>query len=119
LPSHRVDKYLFGHHPVWTGRDIQALIGERATGGARAADLDVNPLGNRERTVWLNETDAQRAEIVLRYRLFTYHPDEMVTMMSLAQMHPGQGDLDPRMYQYGGLWVYPVGALLRVAGACG
>ncbi len=118
LPSHDVDRYLFGDHPVWTGREILALVGERSADAARGADMDVNPLGYRDRIVWLNETDAQRAEIVLRYRLFTYHPDEMVTMMSLARMRPGQGDFDPRMYQYGGLWVYPVGALLRLAATC-
>jgi hypothetical protein len=39
----------------------------------------------------------------------------MITMMSLAKMRPGQGDLDPRLYQYGGLWIYPVGAMLKAA----
>ena len=37
----------------------------------------------RDHVVWPNETDKQRAEI-LRYRLYTYQPDEMVTMMALA-----------------------------------
>ncbi len=32
-------------------------------------------------------------------------------------MHPGhgpRGGLDPRLYQYGGLWLYPIGILLKV-----
>jgi hypothetical protein len=67
----------------------------------------------------LNETDAQRAAIMVRYRLYTYQPDEMITMMSLASMHPSRGDLDPKLYQYGGLWIYPVGALLKLASQVG
>jgi uncharacterized membrane protein len=34
-------------------------------------------------------------------------------------MHPGRGDFDPRMYKYGGAWVYPVGGMLRAAAAIG
>jgi len=37
----------------------------------------------------------------------------MVTFMALAGMRGGR--FDPRMYQYGGLWIYPVGALLKLA----
>jgi hypothetical protein len=29
------------------------------------------------------------------------------------------GNFDPRMYQYGGMWIYPVGGLLKVAGRLG
>ena len=64
----------------------------------------------------LNETDSQRAEIVRRYRLYSYQPDEMITFNALRQMKPGAGQLDPKLYQYGGLWVYPVGAMLKVEG---
>ena len=42
----------------------------------------------------------------------------MITLRALSGMHPGtgkRGGLDPRLYQYGGLWIYPVGALLKVA----
>lgn len=119
LPSKSTDGYLFGDRPAWSGKEIQALAGERPVSATRAADVDADPLAPGDRIVWVNETDAQRAEIIRRYRLFTHHPDEMVTMMSLARMRPGQGDFDPRMYQYGGLWVYPVGGLLHLASAAG
>ena len=72
-----------------------------------------------DRPVVVNRTDAERAQIVRRYRLFTYQPDEMITLMSLGRMHPGRGDLDPRLYQYGGLWIYPVGAMLKAASLAG
>src|SRR5205085_11474903 len=62
----------------------------------------------------LNENDQQRAQIIRRYRLYTYQPDEMITMLALASMNPARRDFDPKLYQYGGLWVYPVGALLKL-----
>src|SRR5262249_45070848 len=40
--------------------------------------------------------------------------DEMITMMALGSMRPSARDFDPRLYQYGGLWIYPVGALIKV-----
>lgn len=118
LPSRDIDQYLFGSHPVWSGAEIQALAGDRPTHPLLAADMDADPIQPSDRSVPVNETDAHRAEIIRRYRLFTHHPDEMVTLMALASMRPAHRDFDPKMYQYGGLWVYPVGALLRLAGAC-
>src|SRR5260221_14715495 len=41
----------------------------------------------------------------------------MVTFKALAGMKASR--FDPRMYQYGGLWIYPVGALLKVADRLG
>src|SRR3954468_11317490 len=81
LPSRRVDPYLFGDRPVWTGRQIQDLA--QSAGPAwgdpgRGADVDADPLGRGDRPVVVNETDAGRAQIVRRYRLFTYQPDEMI-----------------------------------------
>jgi hypothetical protein len=118
LPSRDADPRLFGDQPAWDGARIAALTGQRPTGSI-GADVDANPHLAGEAPVLLNGTDADRAEIVRRYRLFTYQPDEMITLMSLAQMHPGQLQLDPRLYQYGGLWVYPVGAMLKIGSALG
>jgi hypothetical protein len=118
LPSRQIDPYLFGERPAWSGEKIQQLAGKRDACTRQGADVDVNPL-RREDIVLLNDNDAQRAEVLRRYRLFTYHPDEMVTMMALASMSPGTGDLDPKLYQYGGLWIYPVGGLLKFASMAG
>ena len=35
-------------------------------------------------------------------------------MMALGSMRPRVRDFDPKLYQYGGLWIYPVGALIKV-----
>jgi hypothetical protein len=119
LPSRAADPYLFGNHPIWTGADIVRLAPEPPADADRGADVDANPITDRRHPVLLNETDAQRAEIVRRYRLFSYQPDEMITFKSLSGMRPGRLDLDPRLYQYGGLWIYPIGGLLKVSSLLG
>lgn len=119
LPSHESDPFLFGDRTPWTGREIIQLTGALNTDPSQGADVDLNPLADRTQPILLNATDAQRAEIVRRYRLFTYQPDEWNTMRSLAGMNPREFRLDPRLYQYGGLWVYPIGALLKVSSVLG
>ncbi len=119
LPSRAVDAFLFGDRRPWTGAEIIALAGTRGEDRRRGADVDVDPISDRSQPLVLNATDAQRAEIVRRYRLYTHQPDEMITLMALASMRPGQGDLDPKLYQYGGLWIYPVGAVIRLGSMMG
>jgi hypothetical protein len=119
LPSRAVDPYLFGDREPWSGSRILELGGGWDDDPARGADVDVDPLEDRSRAILLNGTDAQRAAIIRRYRLFTYQPDEMITLRALAGMRPAEGRLDPRLYQYGGLWIYPVGALLKAASMTG
>ena len=64
----------------------------------------------------IQRDNVNRARILIRYRLYTDQPDEMITFRALSKIHPSQRQFDPRMYQYGGLWIYPVGGLLRLAG---
>jgi len=119
LPSRRVDSFLFGQHSVWSGREILQLAGPDDPSPGRAADISARPIERRDQPVVLNATDQDRARIVRRYRLMSYQPDEFETFKSLAEMKPSRGGLDPRMYKYGGLWMYPVGAMLKLAGAAG
>src|SRR5207237_6609480 len=114
LPSRAADPYLFGDHEVWSGAKIVELA---PADSGLGADVDANPILNRTRTVLLNETDRERAEIIRRYRLFSYQPDEMITFKSLSRLRENWGD--PRLYQYGGLWIYPVGALLKLGSMIG
>lgn len=62
----------------------------------------------------IRRDSVNRARILRRYRLYSDQPDEMITFRALAQIHPAQRQFDPRLYQYGGLWIYPVGGLLRL-----
>lgn len=120
LPSRKIDKYLFGDGPVWPGEKIYRLAGgAEKFSGTRGADVDVNPLQRGSEPVLLTATEEDVARIYLRYRLYTYQPDEMITMMALARMKPRSLDLDPRLYQYGGLFIYPVGALIGLGGRLG
>jgi hypothetical protein len=116
LPSRKADPFLFGNRPVWSGKEIVdrlGTLGEAASaGGSLGADVDPNAPNSRARPLMLNDTDAKRAEILVRYRLYSYQPDEMITFRSLATIPKTHGD--PRLYQYGGLWIYPVGVLLRI-----
>lgn len=120
LPSRKIDKYLFGDGPVWPGEEIYRLAGgAEKFSGSRGADVDVDPRKRGSEPAPLTATEEDVARIYLRYRLYTYQPDEMITMMALARMKPRSFDLDPRLYQYGGLFIYPVGALIGLGGALG
>lgn len=115
LPSRDADAHLFGERTPWTGAEIVALASNSTVDTLRGADVDADPILDRSLPVILNETDAQRAQIVRRYRLMSKQPDEFIQFKALAEMSGRSGfeKLDPRLYQYGGLWIYPVGALIR------
>ncbi len=118
LPQRTADTYLFASHRIWSGDVLTGFDKDRSNQNI-GADVDRNPVDPSADAVILNANDQARAEIIRRFRLFSSQPDEMITFMSLQQMKPGQGDLDPRLYQYGGLWIYPVGGLLKAASMIG
>lgn len=115
LPSKANDDLLFGGDPAWSAERLNAGRLEQSrrerSGGA---DTDLDPIADRSRIVDLTETEAQRAAILVRYRLYSHQPDEMITLMALSRMNPRQGDFDPRLYQYGGAWIYLAGAALAL-----
>jgi len=121
LPSRNIDKYLFGDGEVWSGEKIYRLAKADAKfSPTRGADVDVDPIRKGgDEPIPLTAADEDVAKIYLRYRLYTYQPDEMITMMALAGMRPSKLDFDPRLYQYGGLFIYPVGALIKLCGLLG
>jgi len=51
--------------------------------------------------------------------LRTYHPDESLTLMSLAGMNPSKWNFHPHLFQYGGLYIYPMGVMMFVFGKTG
>lgn len=118
LPSRRADRFLFASHSAWSGAELASYDAERRNDDL-GADVDRDPLAPSATPVVVNPVDAQRAQIIRRYKLFSAQPDEMITFMALQQMRPEQRDFDPRLYQYGGLWIYPVGAMLKGAAMIG
>ena len=120
LPTARNDGLLFGGEPAWPAAryHVERDLEQRRARNA-GADTDLNPLAGREQIVDLTADDAERAEILRRYRLFSRQPDEMITLMALQSMKPRQLDFDPKLYQYGGGYIYLVGAALGAAGTLG
>lgn len=117
LPGKRIDRFLFASHSAWSGAELAAYDAERRNTDL-GADVDRDPHPATQPVV-VNPADPERAEIVRRFRLYSAQPDEMITFMALQQMRPQEKDFDPRLYQYGGLWVYPVGAMLKGAAMIG
>jgi hypothetical protein len=115
LPSKAADPFLFGSAFPWTGADVMQLAGPWTAAAERGADRPQNGQEDRRRAIVVNATDADRAEIVRRYRLYSQQPDEMITFRSLSGMDPAHLKFDPRLYQYGGLWIYPIGGLIKAA----
>ncbi|HEX8523469.1 MAG TPA: glycosyltransferase family 39 protein, partial [Tepidisphaeraceae bacterium] len=112
LPSSRVRSYLYGSEFPWSGETLYLLAGGWDGGGSGlGADVDRTPLAQRTEPVLLNGSNRERAEIIRRYLLYSYQPDEMITFRALAAMG---SSWDPKLYQYGGLWIYPAGAFVRV-----
>jgi hypothetical protein len=118
LPNDRNDDLLFGGADAWPAEryayeeDLAAL---QAVG--RGADVDLNPLVDDGRIVELTATDADRAEILRRYRLYTRQPDEQIIFRALQNMR--QFKLDPQLYQYGGGYLYLVAATVAGGAATG
>ena len=121
LPSTETDKLLFGGGTVWSGERIARLSGgSDRFSDTRGADVDADPVVFAgDQPVDLTATEADVAAIYRRYRLFTHQPDEMITMMALASMRPRELHFDPKLYQYGGLFIYPVGAMIGLGGRVG
>jgi len=47
---------------------------------------------------------------MMRFKLYSIEADEHLSIMALARIKPGTGQFDPHFYQYGGAWLYPLGA---------
>ncbi len=120
LPSRSADHLLFAGGAPWPAErlNLAQTLAERRT-RSTGADTDLNPLADRSGLVDLTADDARRAEILRRYRLFSRQPDEMITFMALQRMRPAELDFDPHLYQYGGAFIYAVGAALGIAAAAG
>lgn len=120
LPSRDVDRFLFNGKTAPTGAELLAAAGAAWGQKAVGADVDLDPLEADGRVLTpLNDTEAKRAAIAIRYRLYTYQPDEMIVMRAIGSMRPGSWGFDPKLYQYGGLFLYPVAALLKAGSMAG
>ena len=46
---------------------------------------------------------------MVRFKLYSIEPDEVVNIIALARIKPAQLQFDPGLYQYGGAYLYPLG----------
>src|SRR5262249_13814920 len=47
---------------------------------------------------------------MLRFKLYSVESDEVTNIIALARMQPAALKLDPGFYEYGGAYLYPLGA---------
>jgi len=47
---------------------------------------------------------------MVRFKLYSVESDEVVCILALARIQPGKLQFDPGFYQYGGAFLYPLGA---------
>ena len=120
LPNRANDDLLFGSDRAWPAERFSVTrLTEQRAGRGGGADTDVDPISDRNQVVDLTPDDEARAAILLRYRLYSRQPDEMITFMALQRMRPRQGDFDPKLYQYGGAYIYMIGGCLGLSSLLG
>ncbi|MCZ6651472.1 MAG: glycosyltransferase family 39 protein, partial [Planctomycetota bacterium] len=120
LYSPERERYLFPADSQWNRARVAELRAAQPDDPqARGADVDPNPVEIGDTPVVLNESDERIAEIYSRYLLFSSQPDEMITFRAMRAMDPANLKLDPRLYQYGGLFIYPLGGLIKLAELAG
>ncbi len=126
LPSRDDDPILFGG-PAWPAERFAAERKIASLDPSAGADTDPNPVRAESRggapppcePIDLTKTEADRAEILSRYRLYSAQPDEQLILRGLRSMRPAALQFDPGIYQYGGAYFGGVGASLAVAGVLG
>jgi hypothetical protein len=116
LPDRSRDDLLFGGEPAWPAERFGATgaLAELRTRAA-GADTDRNPRGATTQPLVLTSDEQARGEILTAYRLYSRQPDEMITFRALVRMKPRDRDFDPQLYQYGGGYIYAVGAALAAS----
>jgi hypothetical protein len=97
----------------WSPEVVATHQSTAAPSTTLAADADANALPDSPDPIALNASSAATAEIYTRFLLYSAQPEEMLVFKSIGRMRPGEFDFDPRMYQYGGLFIYSIAAALK------
>ena len=119
LPSLTEDRFLFPAEYPCPGKNAAEIRCQDRADNKTGSDVDRDPLGDASGQIELNANSPRQAQIYQRFRLYTHQPDEMITMMALSGMAPSEFRFDPKLYQYGGLFIYPVGLLAKLGELAG
>lgn len=122
LPSTEIDPYLFGGGEVWSGAALSEAVGAGTRWSSSQPsniDVDATEMPAEESWIDLGDEAADRSGVLVRYRLYSHQPDEMTVFQAIRAMDPASGDFDPKMYQYGGGFLYPIAGLLKLGAVLG
>lgn len=113
----KVDQLRFGGKDEEVDKANDEALGLQQKVAQYIKDYNRKNFGDLTQVV--HDDDVARARILRRYRLYSDQPDEMISFRALAKMHLGSFEFDPKMYQYGGLWIYPLGAIAKAGSLLG
>jgi hypothetical protein len=116
LPGPRRTELLF---PDGLTDELVTEMTERSGSQWAAAGDTPIPLLGRSEEVPAEYDRSQALDASRRFLLYTDNPDEMLALMALARIRPAEGRFDPGMGQYGGAFLYPLGAWLKASMVCG
>ncbi|MCM8822287.1 MAG: hypothetical protein NC831_05680 [Candidatus Omnitrophica bacterium] len=71
-------------------------------------------VNNKKKNVSLEIINSMRS-----YLLRTYGADEQAVLASLSKMNPAKLDFNPHFFEYGGTYLYPMAAFLKLCELCG
>jgi hypothetical protein len=106
---------------LFPGGADEATLGEIAarTAAKSAAESDVPIVLQGQRPAAPRWSHDEALDACRRFLLYSDNPDEMMTLSALSRLKPAQGRFDPGIGQYGGAFLYPLGAWLKAAAATG
>jgi len=116
LPSKAAEPFLFAARGL-VGREDPAACRRLERRPRPGRDVDVNPLAKKPNLSRLTRPTPSGG-IIRRYRLYSYQPDEMITLRALAGM-PRARASSIRGCTSMAFVIYPVGALLKLASVAG
>ncbi|MCB4790792.1 MAG: glycosyltransferase family 39 protein [Elusimicrobia bacterium] len=68
-----------------------------------------------DKNLLIPQADNFKANIMRPFFLRSFSGDEQMTIAALGTMHPKSLDFNPRLFQYGGVYIYGMGASLALA----
>lgn len=68
------------------------------------------PVNGQEKEISKRRIDALRS-----YLMQSQIPDEQNTLRALMNINPAEREFNPHFFQYGGMYIYPIGATLKLA----